>query len=91
MAEERGLQIPHKLTLDERKKLTISGVNEVVSFDETAVVLKTGRGNLLVRGENLHLKTLSLDGGQVAVDGTVTALIYEEPRREGGFLTRLFG
>ncbi len=91
MAEERGLQVPHKLTLDERRKLTVSGVSEVVSFDESAVVLKTARGTLLVRGENLHLKTLSLDGGQVAVDGTVTALIYEEPRREGGFLSRLFG
>ena len=43
------------------------------------------------QGQDLHLKTLSLDGGQVAVDGTVTALIYEEPRREGGFFSRLFG
>ncbi len=89
--EERGLQLPHKLSLEERKKLTVSGVTEVVSFDEAAVVLKTGRGTLLVRGEGLHLKTLSLDGGQVAVDGTITALIYEEPRREGGFFSRLFG
>ncbi|MCI6730243.1 MAG: sporulation protein YabP [Candidatus Faecousia sp.] len=89
--EERSMQLPHRLSLEERKKLTVAGVTEVVSFDETAVVLKTGRGTLLVRGEGLHLKTLSLDGGQVAVDGTVTALIYEEPRREGGFFSRLFG
>ena len=77
--------------MDERKKLTVSGVGEVVSFEENAVVLRTSRGTLLVRGQDLHLKTLSLDGGQVAVDGTVTALIYEEPRREGGFFSRLFG
>ena len=55
------------------------------------MVLRTARGTLLVRGQDLHLKTLSLDGGQVAVDGTITALIYEEPRREGGFFSRLFG
>ena len=61
------------------KKLTVSGVGEVVSFEENAVVLRTSRGTLLVRGQDLHLKTLSLDGGQVAVDGTVTALIYEDP------------
>lgn len=91
MAEERGLQLPHKLNLEERKKLTVSGVAEVVSFDESAVVLRTARGVLLVRGQDLHLKTLSLDGGQVAVEGMVSALIYEEPRREGGFFTRLFG
>lgn len=89
--EDRGLQQPHKLSLDERKKLTVSGVGEVVSFEENAVVLRTSRGTLLVRGQDLHLKALSLDGGQVAVDGTVTALIYEEPRREGGFFSRLFG
>ena len=91
MAEERGLQLPHKLSLEERKKLTVYGVAEVVSFEESAVVLRTARGVLLVRGQDLHLKTLSLDGGQVAVEGMVSALIYEEPRREGGFFTRLFG
>ncbi len=81
----------HKLSLDERKKLTVSGVTEVVSFEENGVVLRTVRGELLVRGQELHLKTLSLDGGTVAVEGAVTALVYEEPRREGGFFSRLFG
>lgn len=42
--EDRGLQQPHKLSLDERKKLTVSGVAEVVSFEENAVVLRTSRG-----------------------------------------------
>lgn len=90
MAEERG-QMPHKLTLDERKRLTVTGVTEVVSFDEAAVVLRTGMGTLLVQGRELQLKTLSLEGGQMAVDGTVTALVYEEPRQGGGWVRRLFG
>lgn len=90
-SEDRGMQMPHKLSLEERKRLTVSGVAEVVSFEENAVVLHTSRGTLFVRGQDLHLKTLSLDGGQVAVDGMVTALIYEEPKRSGGFFSRLFG
>ncbi len=77
------LQLPHKLTLNERKSLAMTGVNEVVSFDENAVVLRTALGTLIVQGHDLHLKTLSLDGGQVAVDGNVSALIYEEPRAGG--------
>ncbi len=89
MAEER-LSLPHKLTLNERTALTMSGVTEVVSFDDTAVILKTALGTLLVQGKQLQLKTLSLDGGQVAVDGQVCALIYEEPRSSGGLLQRLF-
>ena len=80
MAEER---LPHKLTLNERRQLTMTGVTEVVSFDETQVVLQTSLGTLVVQGQELHLKTLSLDGGQVAVDGQVAALIYEEPRQSG--------
>lgn len=90
MAEER-MALPHKLTLNERKKLTVTGVTEVVSFEENAVILKTTLGTLVVQGNQLQLKTLSLEGGQVDVDGTVTALIYEEPRSSGGVLRRLFG
>lgn len=89
MADEH-LALPHKLTLNERKALTMTGVTEVVSFDDTAVVLHTALGTLIVQGSGLQLKTLSLDGGQVAVDGNVSALIYEESRSERGLWQRLF-
>ena len=79
------IHLPHKLTLNERKQLTMTGVTEVVSFDDTAVVLRTVLGTLEVQGQELQLKTLSIDGGQVAVDGHICALYYEEPRQSGGF------
>ena len=82
-------QLPHELTLKERGRLTMTGVTEVVSFEDTAVVLRTSLGTLTVQGRELQLKTLSLDGGQVAVDGTVSALVYEEPRPAGSWLSRL--
>ena len=81
----------HSLTLDQRKSLTMTGVREVVSFDDTAVVLHTGLGTLTVQGQDLRLKTLSTEGGRVAVTGAVSALIYEEPREPGGWMRRLFG
>ena len=81
-------KLPHCLTLDERKRLTLTGVTEVVSFDEGCVVLRTGLGTLVVQGQGLRLKQLTLDGGNVAVDGQITALSYEEPR-QGGWLGRL--
>lgn len=83
-------QLPHKLTLHERRQLTVTGVTEVVSFEDTAVVLRTDLGTLMVQGQELKLKTLSTEGGQVEVDGTVTALIYEEPRQASGW-RRFFG
>lgn len=88
--EQEPLQLPHKLTLNERKSLTMTGVTEVVSFDDTAVILHTSLGTLIVQGADLQLKNLSLDGGQVAVDGRITALIYEENRPSGGLFGRLF-
>lgn len=90
MAEDR-MALPHKLTLNERKKLTMTGVTEVVSFDEDAVIVKTALGTLAIQGRQLQLKTLSLEGGQVEVEGSISALIYEEPRQSGGVLRRLFG
>lgn len=73
--------LPHKLCLNERKELTMTGVTEVVSFDDSTVVLRTALGTLLIQGQQLQLKTLSLDGGQVAVEGSICALTYEEPRQ----------
>ena len=88
MADEH---MPHKLCLNERRQLTMTGVTEVVSFDDTTVVLQTSLGTLIVQGKELQLKTLSLEGGQVEVDGSVSALAYEEPRQAAGWKRRLFG
>lgn len=81
----------HDLTLKGRQTLTMTGVTEVVSFDDTAVVLHTEMGTLLVQGRELQLRTLSLEGGQVAVEGCVVSLTYEEPRQSGGWLRRMLG
>ena len=89
MAEDRGM--PHKLTLQDRRSMTMTGVTEVVSFDENTVVVKTCLGDLMIHGQGLQLKNLSLEGGQVAVEGTICAFVYEESRKSGGALRRLFG
>lgn len=84
------LRLPHKLTLDRRGDLQMTGVTEVVSFDEETVVLGTELGTLVVQGQELQLKTLSVEGGQVTVKGKIAGLNYEEPRREkDGWLRRL--
>lgn len=75
--------LPHKLQLNERESLTMTGVAEVVSFDENTVVLQTSLGLLVIQGQQLQLKNLTLEGGQVAVEGSIRALFYEEPRQTG--------
>lgn len=82
----------HHLILEDRERLTVSGVEEVESFDENTIVMDTAQGVLVVRGEDLHIEKLSLDGGDLKVEGTVESLSYEEPRGgRGGFLSRLLG
>ena len=86
------LKAPQHITLENREHLSISGVEEVESFDENTIVMYTSRGTLIVRGENLHIEKLSLDGGDLKVEGDIDSLTYEDGSREkgGGFLSRLF-
>lgn len=83
-------QMPHDLTLRDRKKLTVTGVKQVARFEDTAVVLETELGTLVIQGQQLQLKSLAEEDGQVAVEGTVDALAYQE-LRSGGWLRRWLG
>lgn len=89
MPYEPEVTIPHHIHLEERGTLSISGVMEVESFDEESIVLSTSQGGLVVRGSNLHIEQLSLDGGDLKVEGTVDSLTYEEQPVRGGFFARL--
>ena len=84
------LELPHNLTLKERRALTMTGVTEVLSFDENAIALRTELGILQIHGSGLQLKALSQEKGDMMVEGTISALVYEEPR-QGGFWRRLMG
>lgn len=83
--------MPHCLTLEERKKLTVSGVEEVVNFDETQIVVQTVKGLLLVRGENLRVDALEKSAGELRVSGLIIDLGYEETGPRGKLWSRLFG
>ena len=82
----------HRLELVGRERLTVSGVEDVERFDETGIIMSTAAGTLVITGEDLHRDKLSLDGGELHVDGRIDSVSYEEesPGR-GGFLSRLFG
>jgi sporulation protein YabP len=82
----------HRLELTGREHLTISGVEDVDRFDETGIVMSTSAGTLVITGEELHIGKLSLDGGELHVDGRIDSLSYEEESHSsGGLFARLFG
>ena len=85
-------QTAHRLELVGRERLMVSGVEDVERFDETGIIISTSAGTLVITGEDLHIGKLSLDGGELHVDGRVDSVSYEDdgPSR-GGFFSRLFG
>ena len=90
--EREGGGAVHHVILEGRERLSVSGVEEVERFDEESVVMETSQGTLVVSGQGLHIEQLSLDGGELRVEGTIDALSYEDGRRErGGFFSRLLG
>ena len=90
MAYEGGLSAPHHVVIEERKSLTVSGVEDVERFDENTIVLSTSKGAMVVTGENLHIEKLSLDGGDLKVEGDVDAVTYEDDGAgRMGFFSRL--
>lgn len=92
MPYEVGQQLYHRVELQGRDKLTVSGVEDVERFDEGCIVMSTCEGTLVVTGEGLHIGKLSLDGGELCVDGRVESLTYEESAASrGSWLARLLG
>ncbi len=92
MAEEKRMQsMPHNLVLEDRRILTVSGVSDVDSFDEQTVIVFTDMGELTVRGSNLHINKLSVEVGELTIEGNIAALIYsDEAPKGGGFFSRVF-
>jgi len=91
---QKGPGSPHKLQLTDRESMTVTGVRDVLSFDVSEVLLETTMGMLCIRGSDLHVKRLTLDKGEVDVDGKIDSMTYSQGssgKRQGeSLLARLF-
>lgn len=86
-------QTGQKLVMQNRERVELTGVTEVISFDNKEILLETVEGALQFTGENLHVKRLTLERGEVIVEGRVNSLAYHESQKDrtaGSFLGRLF-
>jgi len=81
------------LILENRGKLSISGVLDVLSFDDQVVILETELGLLTVKGENIRINKLSIDTSEVIVEGMISSLNYsdkETEKNKGSFMSKIF-
>ena len=85
--------VVQNVILENREKLSISGVLDVLSFDDQIVILETELGLLTIKGDNLRINKLSLDTAEVIIDGEVYNIGYSEKdtsQKSGGFLGKIF-
>jgi sporulation protein YabP len=90
-----SIGVIQNIFLENREKLNISGVKDVLSFDDQMVIVETELGMLTIKGENLRINKLSLDTSEVSVDGLVNNIIYSDNIKDGGkkgvsFLGKIF-
>ncbi len=89
--DKKSSGFPHNCILEDRKNLSVSGVNNVGSFDEETIVAITDKGELTVKGEGLHITKLSLEVGELQIEGKIDLLQYADVSEKGGsFLSRVF-
>ena len=85
--------IVQNLILENRGKLSVSGVNDVLSFDDQLVAVDTELGLLTVKGENIRINKLSLDTAEVIIEGEISSLTYSQNKQEkssGTLLSKIF-
>ena len=78
MAEEKKRTGRHTLNMEEREKVRIGGVLEVLSFDEEGIMMETTCGLLMLKGAGMHIGKLDLDAGDVIVDGSIDSMAYSD-------------
>ena len=94
MEDLSGTARMHKVTMTNRRTCTINGVNDVLSFDVHEILLETEQGMLMIKGDDLHVNRLTLDKGEVDIDGKIDSFTYSDATGSGqkneSLLAKLF-
>ena len=75
---EGNIKHAHKVSMSNRSKLEMTGISDVVSFDLTKVLLESDYGVITIKGQNLHVNRLSVEKGELDIDGTIQAIEYSD-------------
>ena len=75
---EVNIKHAHKVSMSNRSKLEMTGISDVVSFDLTKVLLESDYGVITIKGQNLHVNRLSVEKGELDIDGTIQAIEYSD-------------
>ncbi len=87
---EENVSTVQNVIIENRKKLNISGVKEISSFDDETILLDTALGKMTIKGEALHIESFNTNTGDLSATGKIFAVVYmSDVKSTGGFLSRL--
>ncbi|GMQ57529.1 hypothetical protein AN1V17_19240 [Vallitalea sediminicola] len=92
--EEKNTNMNHRLVINDRERISITGVSDVISFDTDVVMVETEMGTLTIKGLELHVNRLNLEKEELELDGQIESLEYSDGARygsKGSFMSKLFG
>lgn len=87
---EENIRRNHNIIVEDRKKMTLTGIKDVLSFDEETFVLDTALGRLTVKGSGLHIIGFDTSSGELSAEGKLYAFVYTAEEKRGGAFSRLF-
>ena len=91
MAEEKTNQkVNQNIIIENRKKLTLSGVKDVVGFDEETIALETVLGKVTIKGNKLRIQNFNTENGDLTADGKINAVVYISEQKNNGLISKLF-
>lgn len=92
MPENSSANFPaiHDMILESRKKATMTGILDVESFDEETIIAKSNCGEITVQGSSLKISKLSVDSGDMVIEGVINSVVYTDGGRQGSFFSRVF-
>ncbi len=90
--EDKKIQAMHSIIMENRAKLTLTGVKDIHSFDDELVLVETEMGILTIKGADLKMNKLNLDNSELIVEGKIIALVYSESEieKKGKMFNKIF-
>lgn len=87
---EENIRLNSNMIMEDRKKIILTGIKNVINFDDETIVLDTNLGKLVIKGIGLHILSFNNETGDLTAEGKINALIYTAEEKNNNFLGKLF-
>lgn len=87
---ENNINAAHDLIIECRSKVTMTGITDVESYDDESIIAQSGCGEITIHGRNLKISRLSVDSGDMTIEGEINSVAYAEGKSGGSFFSKVF-